>query len=284
MKNSREYKQELNGLAGVLATVRTLEKIAASQIHTAKESMQLLKEYTTKISGIIDALGRDSVAQASLLAGNPSGAHVLVIVTGNKRLVGGLWRDVMAQAAERMHEYQHIMVIGKKAEQYMREEYPNSTVTAIPVDDTNADDSRYTIAMHLVNEFKRQRFARIDVAYPQFIALSVHQATIVPLLPFRFADAPVGTIETIGVPIIEPDRELIAGALVEKYSIAYAQQMLMETSLSELAARTITLEHATEKTKQILKKVRHDHAKERIRVTTQKQLESFTAHAYTQRT
>ena len=51
----------------------------------------------------------------------------------------------------------------------------------------------------------------------------------------------------------------------------------METKLSELSARTVAMEQATAKTKELIQKLTINYTKERRRVVTQRQLESFAA-------
>ena len=58
----------------------------------------------------------------------------------------------------------------------------------------------------------------------------------------------------------------------------YFQKIIMETKLSELSARTVAMEHATTKTVELVQKLKLNYTKQRRRVITQRQLESFTTH------
>jgi len=52
----------------------------------------------------------------------------------------------------------------------------------------------------------------------------------------------------------------------------------MEAKLSETSARTITTEQAASKTKKSIQKLIIDYLKERRKIMTQKQIESFIVH------
>ncbi len=282
MENYIDYKRELEGLENVLSTVKTIEKIAASRVHTVKEAVQHLAAYSVEIEKILGYLGDGAIGKEhALFEGNPKGGKMLVIFSGNRGLVGSLWHDLINISIEKIREYRFVVTVGKKAESYIREEHTHIEPTALHIEDLPSDKNIGDVAEYMIGEFKKGHLAGIDIAYPRFVSLSTHEATIIPFLPFRFAiggEIRNGMAE--GLPIIEPSKRRILSELMEKYINAYARKIVLETSLSELSSRTVTMEHATEKTRDIVKKMKRTHAKDRVRMTTQKQIESFTAHKF----
>lgn len=286
MKNYIDYKKELDGLDNVLLTVRTMEKIAASRIRAVRESVRNLATYNAEIERTISALGGISASKENgLFKGNKQGDRMLVVISGNKGLVGSLWHDLINIAMTRVHEYRFVVIVGKKADNYIREEQTVADPMVIPIGDIPSDVDISRIGAYMIDEFKKGYLAGIDIAYPRFISLVSHEAVIVPFLPFRFVidDASSEIVKkhiSAGIPIIEPSRQSIINGLIEKYIEAYISKIIFEANLSELSARTVTMEHATEKTRDVIKKIGRDYSKQRMRALTQKQIESFTAHKF----
>ena len=80
------------------------------------------------------------------------------------------------------------------------------------------------------------------------------------------------------MPIFEPSKANFFNRLLQKYIGIYFHKLMIETKLSELSARTIAAENASDKTNEFIKKLTFDFMKERRKYVTQKQLESFSVH------
>jgi F-type H+-transporting ATPase subunit gamma len=131
----------------------------------------------------------------------------------------------------------------------------------------------------------QKKFSALDILYPGFVALSQQNPVIVPFLPFSFeqrrmnlpAQEPDAGIAA-GLPVFEPSKQIIFNLLVEQYIGIYFYEIMMEAKLSELSARTVSMENASGKTVKFITKLHLTYTKERRKSLTQKQLESFTVH------
>ena len=81
-----------------------------------------------------------------------------------------------------------------------------------------------------------------------------------------------------GLPIFGSSKKEIFNILLKKYIDVFFLEIFLEAKLSEFSSRTIEAEHASSKSKDIIKSLQLSFVKERRKSSTQGQLESFIAH------
>ena len=303
MKSYIAYKNQRNGLKDVLETVKTTEKIAASSVHFLRKKVATLGVYTAETERTLARLSKFyRKKDHPFLSARPPGKKMLVIITGEKGLVGGLWHKIINTLVKNIDRYQSLVVIGAKGEAYLREEDIPVAKSFKDFSDIPEEDEIKNITDYVFNEFKKNIFSKVDILYPEFISLAEQKAAFTHFLPFEFAPMKMkdpfdknrdgekegkdikltnGKEDGEGFPVFEPSKRKIFDELLRKYIGVFFRRIIMETKLSELSARTVATEHAATKTEEIIKKLTLDYAKERRRSITQRQLESFAAHKIT---
>jgi F-type H+-transporting ATPase subunit gamma len=311
MKTYFAHKNQVQGFGDVAETVKTVEKIAASSVHFLKYRVANLERYEAEIEKILFRLSlfyRD--AGHPLLKKKETGGKALLILTGDKGLVGGLWHKVINAYLSGAGKYREVIVFGAKGESYLGEERvavakaffgPEAAVSvpeadgagtddAFPAFDSAAGESVRRITDYIFSSFMKDEFSAVDILYPRFISLAEQQPFCVPFLPFTFSAIKGLVLDkdnrrkaeteevSSGLPIFEPAKKVIFGRMLSKYIAIFFHKIMIETELSELSARTVEMEHAAAKTNELIRKLSADYAKERRRALTQKQLESFAVH------
>jgi len=285
MKKYLEYKNEIQGFEDVIETVKTMEKIAASHIHLLKNEVRDLETYIQILEEIISRLLLFYAEENHpLLSPKVSGKNSIVIITGDKGLVGGLYHNSINLFLPKAKNYQSLISVGNKGESYLKEErimvdktFPNSSEVPKAEEITAITD-------YIFSEFERGEIKKVDIIYPQFISLSQSRPKLVQFLPFKFGlnrinpkkGLPAG--ESLGFPIFEPSRRKIFSRLLKKYIKVFFYEIITEAKLSEFSARTITTEQAAAKTEDLIRKLKVTYVKERRIIMAQKQIESFAIH------
>ncbi len=285
MKKYLEYKNKISGLKDVLETVQITEKIAASHIHFLRNEVENLENYIQLIEKILSRLSVFYNKKNHLLTTERNyGQKAIIVISGSKGLVGGLYHNLISSFLNQNQTYETIITLGKKGTRYLQEEKVD--VDKIFTDDSDIPQSQDIEAMtnYVFSLFSKRNFKNIDILYPQFISFSEHQPKIVQFLPFDFdpkeiqEDKDYLDKDNIGFPIFEPSKSLIFEDLLKKYIKVFFYKIIMESKLSEFSARVITTEEAAIKTKEVIKNLKLTYFKERQKNLTQRQIESFVAH------
>ncbi|NCF75199.1 MAG: hypothetical protein GWO87_01790 [Xanthomonadaceae bacterium] len=277
MKSYIKYKDQIEGFKDVSETVKTVEKIAASSIHFLKQETFNLNVYASEIEKVLAWLSIFyQKKDHPLLKKRNNGNKELIIVTGNKGLDGGLWHKIITTFIEKRKQYQSIIVIGVKGKNYLDEELIHITKSFAGLSDIPQKEETEYITNYIFNEFKQKKLLKIDILYPHFVSLAEQEAKLSSLLPFEFETTEEKNKD--GLPIFEPSKKKIFNNLLQKYVELFFYKIMMETKLSEFSARTVAMEHANTKIDDFIQKSTLDYTKQRRRIITQRQLESFAGH------
>lgn len=291
MKTYFEYKDRIAGLYDVAETVKTVEKIAASSIHTLKQEVRCFSAYTEEIEAVMRRLLRFSGRpDHPLLSSRGTGGRAALVITGDRGLVGGLWHAVVGECLARRDRYDIVLVVGAKGARYLEEERctVEQSFRDVIEDAVSGTPSRSeqtdAVGSYLFDAFGKGLFSRVDVVFPHFVSLGRQRPVTRRLLPFGFSEAfddpakaAASGKEAEGWPIFESPKGVVFDRLMRKYVGTYLYGILLEAKLSELAARTVAMEHASAKTDQLRDRLAFGFAKERRRMLTQRQVESFSA-------
>jgi len=293
MKSYIVYKNQMQGVKDVSETVKTVEKIAASSVHSLKQEVFNLNFYATELEKVLNRLSpfcREK--DHPLLRKKDFGKKTLVIITGDKGLVGGLWHGVINIFLENIDQYKAVVVIGAKGENYLKEEAVPIIKLFTSFFDIPQKEEIANITDYIFDEFKKGVFSRVDILYSQFVSLAEQTPKLTSFLPFEFTshflnqsnNMPIPKNKYLdksssgGLPIFEPSRQKIFEEILQKYIGVFFYKIVMETKLSEFSARTVAMEHAAAKTDELIQRLMLNYTKERRRIVTQRQLESFAVH------
>jgi len=277
MKTFLQYKNEIQGFEEVAGTVKAEEKVAAASIHFLRQKVAVLEEYTQNLKGVLGRLSEFYFeAEHPLLKQRRSGRKLLVVIMGDKGLVGGLYHNLLDLLLSKQEMYQDYIAIGKKTRQYL-EGMHQEFIKSFPAPSNPVLCQE--IAEDIFHQFKYGRIELVDILYPRFVSLLWQEPGIVRFLPFNFTqNLRQEEKQEAGLPIFEPSREAVFDSLLAKYIKSFFAKIFFEARLSEFSARVAAMEHAFSKARGLLRQLKISYFKERRKILTQKQLESFIAH------
>lgn len=280
MHTYNQFKNSELMVAGVGEMVRTIEKIAASRLHQMNDEVSRLDAYAQELSRVLNYLSHAGAATVHPLTSAGGGESVLVIVGGNKGLVGGQNHDLVSVYMGHAHEYQQVIAVGRTVAQLLEEEHIRPGTHFDGFDEGIAAPAVSAISDYLFDAFGKESWKRVDILYANYLTISRQEAVIEQFLPFTFPPAeetqkdPLAPLES-ALPVYEPSPSRVYNRFLDLYIRVRFYKLLLTAKLSELSARTIEMEHAATKADGMLAKIRHDYAKERRANSTLKQLSSF---------
>jgi len=277
MKSYQIYQDKIAGYRDVAETVHTVEKIAASSAHTLKTLVRQLSQHADAVETMIASIASSrSIKKHPLLNPSTGSRHAVILCTGDKGLVGGLWNRTVTALFESTNQDDTIITVGTKGARLLAEEKRAIAHEFPGLPDLPKSEDIEPIAAHALNAFLENKYASVKIIYPHFVSIAEQKPMLVPFLPFSNKPKS-GEQSDLGLPIYEPSRDMITRALLEKYIRVFFHKTMLEAKLSELSGRIIAMEHAGAKTETIIQKTIWSYLKERRSLSTQKQLESFAA-------
>jgi len=275
----RVYRRRIRSVQSTKKITKAMELIAASRIAKARSKMEDARPYAEELTRALAALGDNASLKHPMLTGveNPSRAGVLV-VTSDRGLAGGYNANVLKQAnelAQRLEgEGKQVVryVIGRKGVAYYNfrniklggswtgfSEQPNFL-------DARAATEAVVAALVATSDGEANGQAGIDelyVVYTRFVN-SVSQT------PAAVQVSPVSSIVADGAEEkkagekkqepglqasyeFEPEPEELIGALIPRYISARIFSALLESAVSESAARRRAMKSASDNATELIR-------------------------------
>ncbi|PIR43720.1 hypothetical protein COV24_01550 [candidate division WWE3 bacterium CG10_big_fil_rev_8_21_14_0_10_32_10] len=282
MSNYISFKNKYEGIQEVLGTIKTEEKIAATNIHFLKQRVFNLSSFNTELLAILSRFSYFYPSFNTTLTKNKIGSkNILIIITDDKGLVGSLYHNMITLLLDKKKEYHSVIVIGNKGVNYIKEEriYSDDLVSK-PFNITSEIPSSTdieNIISYVLNTYNKKDVKRIDILYPKFISLLQQMPIIVSLLPVNLHLEQKGGS---GIPIFEGSKKDFFEWGIKTYLETNLYKIFLEANLSEFSARTVAMEHAKTQADERSLQYLHDYHKTKLKILTQRQLESFSSHKY----
>ncbi len=280
MRAYLKTRGDVAGYEAVADAVKAVETVAASNIQRSRNAALSQSAYISAVSGILAAFRRHhSFEDSRLTRPRAAGDRVLMILSSDRGMVGGLYSRVVATAQQIAGDYDRLVSVGEKATKHARDEGLELSAALAGIPDRAQTEEIEALSGQAVHEFLEGGWRSVDILYPRFASLAVQEPTVVPFLPFHFTAAPDAPPEgPLGLPILDPSGNAVADELLARFAALYFHSIAAEAKLSEFAARTLAMEQAGNKARQRIEQVKLRYFKERRRDFSRKQIESFFAH------
>lgn len=276
MKAYLNQKQKVESLNMVLDAIKTIEKISSSEIGGFSEQFKKAKTFLGELNYTILALA-NYMGKKSYPKVYRSKKELLLVVTGNKGLVGSLYTDILNMAENQMHG-KDLITIGTKAS-----EINSNKLLSLPMPEGEVFDSgqlRQTVDL-IKKYIEAKKISKITAIYPFFEGFISQKAKTEVIFPIDFSLIKNSISKDFKLPtmlISDSDKNMVLKNLLEFYIEAYVGRIFFETRLSEIAARLVNSQKATDKAHDLLRSGIREYLKARRTEITNQQIENFIGH------
>ncbi len=281
MRAYLQIRNDIEGYGVVADTVRAVETVAASNIQRIRNATLSRNAYIDQLRSMLAAFSRHyPLERGRLPRKTEAGVRVLMVIGGDRGMVGGLYNSLVGALAEARGRYDRIVAVGERIAKYALEEGIKVDETLPGVPDSVAREDTGAVSDRAIDEFQNGDWREVDILYSQFSSLTVQTPDIDQFLPYAFTSEDTEPAEDapLGLPIFSPSKDGVAENLLKRYAALFFHSIASEAKLSEFAARTVAMENAGAKAQEQMDKARLQYFKERRRDFSQKQIESFFAH------
>lgn len=270
------YKERVANLRRVAETIKTIEKISVTQLRDLKTQFELTEGYLKEINISLLELAYYLERSSFRLAVEKGAEGLLLVVTGNKGLVGSLYQDILAEAEDGAGD-KNLITIGTKAAAVKGNKVYSSPLPDKPL----GSEELSTTTEKIFELLDNQRLSKLGVVYPSFNGFSSQKAKRATIYPIDFAKLKEDLAQEIVVPkmlIGEPKPHRMLKNIARLYINTFIAKVFCEAKLSEIAARLINSQKASDKADALIKRSVHEYQKVRRSEITSQQLENFLGH------
>lgn len=272
MANLLALKRRIKAAQNVSKTTRAMQMIAASKMKRAQEATLATRPYVRRLKTLTENVINktdESFNHAYLNNSQEFKNNLLIIISPDKGLCGGMITNLVREF--RLYQSQEnspeAITIGRKLEGYLTYLGQKSLASFLFGNITPAFDMVYPILRLIDEQYLTGKVGSVKVLYTHFNSIFNQEPKIMPLLPFianQFTnpeDIPLKP--TQAEYLYEPSVNKILPSLLKHTLEMSLYQFLLESFVSEQAARMIAMQNATDNADDIIAELQLDYNKTR---------------------
>lgn len=244
--STKEIKNRIRSMESTKQITKAMEMVAASKLRRAQAQVMSSRPYFEILySTIKDIVNANPDTSLPYFNANKTDKEAFIVIAGDRGLAGGynsnILKLVMSQIQDKNVE---ILPIGKKAVDYFQShKVPVLTLNYASCEDVSLGDC-FTMAKSLCKQFLAGEYAKIHIAYTNFVSVLSQTPASMQLLPLVQSDKE-HTGKTVDI-IYEPGSVEVLQTIVPEYLGGILYGALCECRASEQAARRTAMDSATQ--------------------------------------
>ncbi len=270
-----------------------MQLVAASKMKKAQDQATAGRSYADLMNKVLVNLkDQTEEDQHPLLAERGEGNELMLVITTDKGLCGGLNTNLLRKVTDNENEDVEIVTVGRKGKNSLAR-LGKKLIADFHVHDPVHFSESKLVSQFLINQFLEGKFTKVSVAFTNFINTIKQEPTLETLLPVRPIDLGrdkdfIGmgddkSVELVGGSagpagyIFEPTPEVVLDTIIPLYLNYQVYQMLLESRASEHSARMVAMKSATDNAKEMIGDLTLAYNKQRQAAITSELLEITTA-------
>lgn len=282
MAGSREIKQRIKSAKNISKITKAMEMVSASKMRRALEQAENSRPYAQNLQTVLQKISQyTDPSLHPLLSINETGKQLLVIVSTDRGLCGGLNANLFRAVGEwiRRHGEVEVVIVGRKAKGFCRIMGLNVFAEFSGLPDKVSYSDTLPISTLLLNGFLNKEFASVHIMHMQSVTTITQKPVVNQLLPISPLEIenPSELISTAAEYQFEPSPKEILNWLLPYYIENDIYFTMLEAKASEHSARMMSMKNASDNAKEIVSVLNLEYNRTRQAHITQELQEITTA-------
>jgi len=255
---SKIIKNRIKSVKSAHNITKAMELVAVAKIKKAVGNLMASRVYAKYAKELLTELSKEKNLQHPLLSNPKSKKELLIVVASNRGLCGSYNINIIRAAAKYLKENKDkeidFIVVGKKAENVLREAKGNVIASFVNFsDDINVGDI-FPLSKMVIEEFSKGNYGKVLIAYTDFVSSLKYEEKVSPILPItrenlaEILETKNGNDfkKTEAIILFEPDQDKVLDLILPRLTEVRIYQSLLESAASEHSARMMAMKNATD--------------------------------------
>ena len=274
MANLKDIRDRIKSVKSIQQVTSAMRMVAAAKLRRAQERMEQARPYEQRLQEVINNLLPDvNQDMLDLLQVREVKRVGYLIVTSDRGLAGAFNTNVIKKVESEIEEIgkknTDLFCIGRKGRDHFKKR--DYSVVLEYVEFWNELDFPHAVTFgeSIISHFLSGQVDEIRVVYNWFKNLGMQELRVEKLLPLYYE----GDKNHFGDHIYEPSKKEIVESLIPRHLNVEMWKYLLESFASEMAARMVAMENATENAGEMIKSLQLQFNKARQASITTEMLE-----------
>ena len=285
MANTRDIRRRIKSIRSTAQITKAMQMVAASKMRKAQQHALAGRPYAELMNKVLVSLQKRTNPQLHpLLEIRPLKKELVLIISTDKGLCGGLNTNLFREAANFDQTKTAFVVSGKKARQFIARTR-RELLADFELKDAPSFVESKPLSKFCLEKFLRREVDKVSVLFTHFINTISQRAVVQTLLPISRFDLPKGAsteestkdLDPMLGYVFEPKAEELLDVVLPYYIQFQVFQMILDARASEHSARMVAMKNATDNAEQFIKDLTLEYNKMRQAGITTELLEIATA-------
>ena len=274
MANLKDIRDRIKSVKSIQLVTSAMRMVAAAKLRRAQERMEQARPYEQRLQEVINNLLPDvNQDMLDLLQVREVKRVGYLIVTSDRGLAGAFNTNVIKKVESEIEEIgkknTDLFCIGRKGRDHFKKR--DYSVVLEYVEFWNELDFPHAVTFgeSIISHFLSGQVDEIRVVYNWFKNLGMQELRVEKLLPLYYE----GDKNHFGDHIYEPSKKEIVESLIPRHLNVEMWKYLLESFASEMAARMVAMENATENAGEMIRSLQLQFNKARQASITTEMLE-----------
>ncbi|MFN2115874.1 MAG: ATP synthase F1 subunit gamma [Anaerolineae bacterium] len=250
MASSRDIQRRIKSVANIGKVTRAMEAVSASKMRRAQAATLASRAYAEKAAQVMAYLSAQrggGTLLHPLLQEHPDGKPLVVLITPNRGLTGGLVLNIIRyavrEAEERFGADVAWVTIGRKGSHYLSRIGADLDATFDDMPDGPSILDVTPVRQAILEGYLGPEYSSVHVVYADFGSVVRQEPVVRALVPIEVPEAEAKLPAEYS---FEPSPEAILDEVLPRLLELRLYQTVLEAQASEHAARMIAMRNATD--------------------------------------
>ena len=247
MPQIREIKRRIKSIKNTAKVTHAMELVSAAKMKKSQESALASRPYTDTLNQILEEVRFKSQSRHALLSKKEAPNQMLVLLTTDRGLVGGLNMNLFRLIQTGEFKNIKFVVVGKKGTNFASKS-GSDLISSFVSDQHTPIELARTLTKIATDAYKAGQVSKVQVLYADFQSTIKQVPTIAQILPIELepSQLPTSHNELPTDLLFEPSADKILENLLPHYVLTKIYQTILEAKASEHSARMVAMKNATD--------------------------------------
>ena len=274
MANLKDIRNRIKSVKSIQKVTKAMKMVAASKMRRAQERTEEARPYAKRLAEVINHLLPDVDRNFLPLLDIREIKRVgYVVVSSDRGLAGSFNTSVLKTAQAEIEiigkKNVDVFCIGKKARDHFKRRNYNIIESHVEFWNEQKFGNALAIGTGIITHFTQKYVDEIHVVYNEFVNVASQHVVSERLLPLVFESDKKPIIDRL----YEPNKDDLVKNLIPRHLNIQMWKYLLESYVSEQAARMLAMENATGNAEDMIKELTLKFNKARQAAITKEMLE-----------
>lgn len=259
MAQTKEIKKRIKSIQNTRKVTHAMELVAAAKMRKSQAAALAGRPYAITLNEILEEVRKNSKLEDRLLIINDSPNQLIILVTSDRGLAGGLNINLFREILRTEPKNPKYITVGKKALNFVTKG-GGELVASFESEEKAPLDLARILSKLAVEAFINLQASKVSLLYPHYESAVKQPPKWVQILPIEpetieaSGEDKAGHIPAIGSEnlLFEPSSSEILSDVLPHFVTTQIYQVLLESKAAEHSARMVAMKNATDAAEELI--------------------------------